>query len=325
MTQTFAPHGRPLFPDPPATPRLALGEPGAPSGAGAREPAAGSRVIAVASGKGGVGKTSVSVNLALALAQGGRRVVLFDADLGMANAEVVLGVRPVATLMEVVYGRRDITGVMTPAFGLSLVSGGSGLAELANLNRLQRQRLLTEITGLSDHADVVIVDTGAGLSKTVLGFVAAAGEVIVVVTPEPTSLTDAYGLIKVLDRYRVHREVMVLANRVSGAREGQQVFRRLAAVAGRYLPNIELHPAGYVREDPQAGRAVRHQVPLVYFSPRSPAATDLATVARDLAHGFPARGAPAPGAGQAGPGEAGGARVQQDIGSFVRKLFRLFG
>jgi flagellar biosynthesis protein FlhG len=258
----------------------------------------------VASGKGGVGKTSVSVNLGIALSATGRRVILFDADLGMANAEVVLGVRPAYTLMDVVFGSRGIAEVMTPAAGCQLISGGSGLAELANLSHPQRQRLLQEITGLKDSADTLILDTGAGLSKTVLGFVAAAGDVIVVVTPEPTSLTDAYGLIKVLDRYRVHREVMVLANRVRNAGEGQAVFRRLAVVAGRYLHNIELKPAGHIREDPAVSRAVRAQVPLVVASPHSPAARDMVEVARGLTR------EPAP---------------EQGIGSFVKKLFRVFG
>jgi len=263
-----------------------------------------SRVIAVASGKGGVGKTSLSVNLGILLAGAGRRVVLCDADLGLANAEVVLGVRPAASLMDVVFGARGIVDVMTPAAGLSLISGGSGLAELANLNRLQRQRLLKEITSLKDGTDYLILDTGAGLSKTVLGFVAAAGEVIVVVTPEPTSLTDAYGLIKILDRYRVHREVLVLANRVSGEKEGRIVYRRLAAVAGRYLCDIELKFAGYVREDAAVSQAVREQVPLVLARPHSPAARDLARVAGVLDR----EPRPAPG-----------------VGGFIKKLFRLFG
>lgn len=266
--------------------------------------AGGTRVIAVASGKGGVGKTCVSVNLGIALAKTGHRVVLCDADLGMSNAEVVLGVRPPYSLMDVVFGSYTITEVMTPVAGFQLISGGSGLAELANLNRLQRERLVREITSLKDIADYLVLDTGAGLSKTVLSFVAAAGEVIVVVTPEPTSLTDAYGLIKVLARYRVHREVMILINRVKNEKEGRMVFRRLAAVAGRYLPDIELKSAGHIREDPAVSQAVRSQVPLIVGSPHAPAARDLAEVAMGLTRGISS---------------------EQGIGGFVQKLFRLFG
>ncbi|HUW66296.1 MAG TPA: MinD/ParA family protein [Spirochaetia bacterium] len=246
------------------------------------------RVIAVASGKGGVGKTSLSVNLGLALVAAGERVILWDADLGLSNAEVLLGVNPAAGLLEVVLGQCGIDEVMTSASGLQLISGGSGLAELANLSELQRQRLVREIAGLALKTDFLILDTGAGLGKVVLGFVEAAEEVIVVVTPEPTSMTDAYGLIKVLDRYRLQREVMVVVNRVQNEKEAAQVFRRLQTVAGRYLPNIEVKAAGHVREDAAMGLAVRQQVPLVTLRPQAPAARDMADLARYLRCGRPA-------------------------------------
>ncbi len=163
----------------------------------------GPRAIAVASGKGGVGKTSLSVNLALCLAKMGLKVTLFDADLGLANAEVLLGLFPSFSLYEVLYGDKTIEEITVQGpLGINVVSGGSGCLEMANLDHARRQRLLKMFNQFSGPDDIIIIDNGAGINKNVLGFVAAAGEVIIVVTPDPTSLTDAYALIKVLDNFK---------------------------------------------------------------------------------------------------------------------------
>jgi len=240
------------------------------------------RALAVTSGKGGVGKTSISVNLAISLAQMGQRVTLFDADLGMANAEVLMGLVPPYSLYDVLYGGLTIEEVAVRGpLGINVISGGSGLVEMANLDRERRRHLLDVLSRAGRDDDFIIVDTGAGIGKNVLGFVAAAREVIVVITPEPTSLTDAYALIKVLDRFDVHREVGVVVNRAADQREAGRVFGRLLAVVERFL-SIKLNSLGWIPEDRAVALAVKNQQPFVLANPASAASRSMAGVAGAL-------------------------------------------
>lgn len=233
------------------------------------------RVITVTSGKGGVGKTNLTVNLAIALALEGRRVIIFDADLGLANVEVLLGLVPALSLFDHLYKGVPIEDTLCdgPA-GIKIIPGGSGFLELANLNSKQRSRLLAGIVTLNRLADFVLIDTGAGISKDVLAFCAAADEVFVVVTPEPTSLTDAYGLIKVLDKFKLHRDVHFAVNQSRGDSETKDTVTRLKALADKYL-SIGLNYLGDVQYDPAVVRAVKNQRPFLVSSPDSPAATSL--------------------------------------------------
>lgn len=268
------------------------------------EPAGlGPRALAVTSGKGGVGKTSISVNLAISLAQMGQRVTLFDADLGMANAEVLMGLIPPYSLYDVLYGGRTIEEVTVRGpLGINVISGGSGLVEMANLDRERRRQLLEMLNRAGREDDFLIVDTGAGIGKNVLGFVAAAKEVIVVITPEPTSLTDAYALIKVLDRFNVHREVGVVVNRAADQREAGRMYGRLLNVVERFL-NIKLNNLGWIPEDRAVAQAVKNQQPFVLASPSSAASRSVAGVAGALLN----RETPPP------------------AGGFWSRLIRLFG
>lgn len=244
----------------------------------------GARVIAVTSGKGGVGKTSLVVNLSLALADLGRRVIVLDADLGLANVEVLMGVTPLYTLFDCLYGTKEITEILTPApLGVQIISGGSGFLELAHLTARQQQKIIASLDYL-DGADFVLVDTGAGISRNVLGFLAAAEEVIVVLTPEPTSLTDSYALIKILARFGLHRQVMLVVNRAADEREGEATAGRMKAVADRFL-EIGIVHLGTVVEDRSVTRAVRRQEPFVLWAPGSPAALGVKALARRLAGG----------------------------------------
>jgi flagellar biosynthesis protein FlhG len=238
-----------------------------------------------------VGKTSLSVNLALCLAKMGSRVTLFDADLGMANAEVMLGLVPPFSLYEVLYGDKTIDEVIVQGpLGINVISGGSGFLEMANLDRTRRQRLLSMLDQYSDREDFVIIDTGAGINKNVLGFVAAAGEVIIVVTPEPTSLTDAYALIKILSNFKVHSEVHIVVNRSSGEREAMRTLGRIQAVTGRFL-EIKLNSLGWIPEDRSVSHAIKSQKPFFLTSVNSPASRSVAGIAESLAGGVrPASG-----------------------------------
>ena len=242
----------------------------------------GPRVIAVASGKGGVGKTSLVVNLGLVLGRMQQRVLLLDADLGLANVEILLGLVPRFSLRDVLYGDKHIRDVVTPTtYGVRVVSGGSGLYELANLDSAQQARLLDMLLYFRDDTDCILIDTGAGINKSVIGFTAAAGEVIVVITPEPTSLTDAYSLLKVLARFGIVTEARVVVNRAAGDREGEQVAARLASAAERFL-RLPVRHLGTIAEDATVATAVMCQRPLVVAHPASPAARQIEAIAHRL-------------------------------------------
>ncbi|MDI6906123.1 MAG: MinD/ParA family protein [Thermoanaerobacterales bacterium] len=267
------------------------------------------RVVAVSSGKGGVGKTNIAVNLGILLTRLGWRVLLLDADVGLANVEVLLNIAPRHTLRDVLFGDRTLADVVvrTP-YGLRIISGGSGFTEMANLDASQRARVLGMLQGLGDIADFIFIDTGAGISRNVIGFLAAAGDVIVVVTPEPTSMTDAYALIKVLARHGVVPGVSLVVNRVASGEEGLETARRMETAVGRFL-NFRVNYLGYVYDDPAVGRAVRVQEPLVVAFPEAPAARCLELVAGRLAGETGA----VPGGRDPGPGNG-----------FIQRLARIF-
>ncbi|KJR98173.1 MAG: ATPase [Peptococcaceae bacterium BRH_c4a] len=273
---------------------------------------AGARVIAVSSGKGGVGKTSLVVNLAITLASLGQRVVIFDADLGLANAEVLMGITPPNTLFDCLYGEKSIEEIIIPGpSGVKLVSGGSGFLELANLDSSRRQQLIESLAYFDREADFLIIDTGAGISKNVLGFVAAANEVIVVVTPEPTSLTDAYSLIKVLAMFKVHSEVMLVINKAGDEREAKRTAQKMENVVNQFL-QIRVSSIGWIIEDRLVSQAVKNQEPFSMFYPNSLPAQSITMISRFLITGRQEAGT-LPGAG------SGGAM------GFIRKLTKLFG
>lgn len=245
----------------------------------------GARVIAVTSGKGGVGKSNLAVNLAVELNRRGYRVAIFDADLGMANAEVLLGVVPKHTLYDYLFEGKGIDEILTSSpQGIHIISGGSGFVELANLDYQARKRLGWGLQELDQKFDFVLVDTGAGISKTVLGFVAAADEVIVVLTPEPTSLTDAYGLIKVLAKYNVHHEMMVVVNRATDEKEAQRTYQSMESTTGQFL-KIRLINLGYLPEDSAVVKAVKQQQPFIKMAPFNPVSGSLVKIADRLLSG----------------------------------------
>ncbi len=230
------------------------------------------RVIAVASGKGGVGKTNISTNMAIAYANLGKRVVLMDADLGLANVNVVLGMIPKYNLYHLIRRQKTMREIiMDTNYGISIVAGASGFSKIANLNEEERQGFVEELSELSS-ADVVIVDTGAGVSNNVLSFVAAADEAIIVTTPEPTAITDAYGIIKVIatEIDNIGLSLKLIVNRVGSVTEGKKVAERVCNIAGQFL-NLKVDYLGYVYDDPDVHQSVLRQKPFLVSNPKSKA------------------------------------------------------
>lgn len=239
-----------------------------------RDDASGSktRIIAVASGKGGVGKTNISTNLAIAYAKLGKRVILMDADLGLANVNVVLGIIPKYNLYHLIRKQKTMAEIiMDTAFGIQIVAGASGFAKIANLTAEERENFINEIAELSA-ADVIIIDTSAGVSNNVLSFVAAADEAIIVTTPEPTAITDAYGIIKIIatEIDNLGLSLKLIVNRVQSVTEGKKVSERVINIASQFL-NLKVDYLGYVYEDPAVHQAVLRQKPFMAIDPKGKA------------------------------------------------------
>lgn len=229
------------------------------------------RVIAITSGKGGVGKTNFAVNLGISLSQAGNKVLLMDADLGMANIDIVLGVIPPFNLFHVIRGEKTLAEtVISGPGGLQILAGGSGVYELAELSAWQLERLIHSFRDLDDKLDYLLIDTGAGIGRRVMSFLASAQETIVITTPEPTAVTDAYGLIKMLYLGGVNPKIRVVVNMVETADEASQIFERLNTACERFL-GAKITFLGYVLKDPAVSRAVKEQVPFLLSRPTSKA------------------------------------------------------
>jgi flagellar biosynthesis protein FlhG len=239
--------------------------------------------IAVSSGKGGVGKSNLAVNLAVALSGLGRKVCLLDADLGLANADVLCNLTPRLTLEHVVSGRcRLAEAALLAPGGFRLVPGASGVARLADLGEEPRRALLHQLRALEQVADIIVIDTGAGISANVLAFAAAAHRVIVVTTPEPTAITDGYGMIKTLVARSAQPNVDVVVNMVRNEREAQEVFARLDKVSRTFL-RTTLSYGGAIPADSAVAEAVRMRVPFVLYAPSSRATEALWKLASRVA------------------------------------------
>lgn len=221
------------------------------------------KVVAVTGGKGGVGKTNVSVNLALALGQMGRRVVLLDADLGLANVDVLLGLRPLRNIADVLAGHCGLAEVMLDAGeNVRIVPASSGTQEMTALGVHEHAELIHAFSDIADELDVLIIDTAAGISESVISFLRASQEVLVVVCDEPTSITDAYALIKLLNRdYQVNR-FRVLANMVRSDNEGRNMFNKLLTVTDRFL-DVTLQYVGSIPYDESVRKAVQRQAAVI--------------------------------------------------------------
>ena len=242
------------------------------------------RAIAVTSGKGGVGKSNLSVGLAIGFARRGLKTCLLDADLGMANADVLCGLSPEHTLESVVRGARRLSEVVMPApGGFFLIPGASGVGRIANLQVAEQRRLVEQLRLLERTVDMVVIDTGAGVGSGVMTFAAAAGITLVAVTPEPTSMTDAYGAIKVLASEVPDTRIRLVVNMATSPAEAREVHDRIDRVSRRFLgKGVEF--AGAIPLDPNLPQAVRKQQPLAVLNPQSPAAAAVDGIAAKLAN-----------------------------------------
>lgn len=247
------------------------------------------RVITITSGKGGVGKSNLAVNLAVQLRKQGKRVIILDADFGLANIEVMFGVIPKHNLSSMIYHGKSIREVISPGpMDIGFVSGGNGVLGLNNLNREQIMMLVKSISELNELADVIIIDTGAGVSDQVLEFVLASPEVLLVTTPEPSSLTDSYSLLKALYRNPKFVEggttIHVVANRVHSVEDGQMVYEKLKSVVEQFL-NGNINYLGMIPQDAALERAVRQQKIVSLSEPNSDCAKAFEVLTTNLLEG----------------------------------------
>lgn len=247
------------------------------------------RVIAVTSGKGGVGKTNTSVNLAISLAARGKRVALLDADLGLANVEVLLGLNSIFNLQHVIDGEKRMDQIMVhgPA-GLRVVPGTSGLAKLADLSERARANIMTGLKDMQKHADFIIIDTMAGIGRSAVAFVVAADEVLLISTPEPSSIVDAYAMLKTVYQYREDSTVRLIANMVTNQKQASAVYSKLSNVSQQYLGR-RISYLGFVTRDPHVSQAVMQSTPFCTRYPNAPASKCVQDIAMRLMNDRPAK------------------------------------
>ncbi len=241
------------------------------------------RVISITSGKGGVGKTSVATNVAVVLARMGKRVLVIDADLGLANIDVMCGLTPRYNLNHYFAGERSLNDIMTsgPA-GISILPAGSGLQHLTHLNTDQKRRFLDDLDSLHGQFDLVLIDTEAGISENVTYFNVAAQDILVVTTPEPTAITDAYALMKLLSTRYHQKSFHLVVNQVQRIDEGLDVYQKLTIVSNRYL-DISIDYLGCIPQNPRMQEAVRRQKPMVELFPGQKTSSAFEALARTLA------------------------------------------
>lgn len=234
------------------------------------------RIIAVSSGKGGVGKTNIAINLGIAYAKIGKKVIVMDADLGLANVNVCLGVIPKYNLFQLIKKQKRMKDIIIDTnYGIQIVAGASGFSKIANLTDEERVSFVNEISSLS-YADIIIIDTGAGVSKNVISFIMASDEAIIITTPEPTAITDAYGIIKIIatEINNPNLELKLIVNRVHSFSEGRRVAERVISIAGQFL-NIKVENLGMIYDDQVVSQGVIRQVPFISIDEKSKAAVGI--------------------------------------------------
>ncbi len=244
------------------------------------------RVITVTSGKGGVGKSNTAINLAIQFRRMGQKVIILDADFGLANIEIMFGAVPKHNLCDLIYQGKNIKDIITwGPMEVGFISGGSGIAGMSNLDKDYLHYIIQNLTELDEMADTIIVDTGAGISDAVLEFLVASAEILLVTTPEPTSITDSYSLLKALNRHprylRDTTQIKVLANKVSGETEAEALYAKLEAVVARYL-KMPISYLGMIPQDTQLTKAVMQQTPVSLENPHARSAVAYEVIAAKL-------------------------------------------
>ncbi|MGV8983652.1 MinD/ParA family protein [Clostridium sp.] len=239
------------------------------------------RIITVTSGKGGVGKSNIVVNLSIALQKMGRKVMIFDADIGMGNDDIIMGCSSRYNVFDVISNGKEIEEVVTNGpFGVKLLAGGSALTKVEDLTQTQRDNFLNKLTALTG-LDYIIMDTGAGVNKSVLGFIACCEDLVIVTTPEPTSLTDAYSLLKAVKHFNIKNSAKVIVNRSLDNNEANMTFNKFNNAVTKFL-GMKLEYLGKIGEDKKLAYAVRAQQPVIVSYPSSEAAQDIGSIARKI-------------------------------------------
>ncbi|AZV55976.1 MinD/ParA family protein [Clostridium sp. AWRP] len=239
------------------------------------------RIITVTSGKGGVGKSNFVVNVSIALQKMKKKVLIFDADMGMGNDDVLMGCLPKYSVYDAIFKNKDIEEVIIEGpFGVKLLPGGRGVSKIADITKSQKEEFIKKVSLLGDF-DYIILDTGAGINRDVLGFVACCQELIIITTPEPTSLTDAYSLAKAVSYFKLNDFVQVIINKATNVQEGEKTFNKFKSVVDKFL-NVDIKYLGCILEDKKLVQAVRNQVPFLINYPNSQASKDINLIASKL-------------------------------------------
>ena len=242
-------------------------------------------VIAVTSGKGGVGKSTFTVNLALALSNFGKKVLIIDADLGMANIDVMLGCLSSHSMVDIINGSLSFEDVVvTGPNNIKFLPGGSGMRYLVSLDSFDLQRVISQITEYEDDTDFILIDTGAGLGGNVMNFIMSADDILIITTPEPTSMTDAYAVVKAYAANMGSAPLRLVVNRAGDNKESVIIAEKLCKVTNRFL-QIDIEQLGYIVEDPSVIASIRSQNPLLLRDPDSPAANCIMDIAYKLLFG----------------------------------------
>ncbi|MBE6071772.1 MAG: MinD/ParA family protein [Clostridium butyricum] len=239
------------------------------------------KIITVTSGKGGVGKSNFVVNLAVTLQKKGKKVLIFDADLGMGNDDVLLGLYPKYNIFDIIFTTKKIEDIIIEGpCGISLIPGGSGLNKVQELDEKEKQLFLKELDSIEEY-DYLLMDTGAGVSKDILSFISASEELIVITTPEPTSLTDAYSLIKATDHFKLQTKAKIVVNRAFTKEEGQETFNKMLRAVSRFL-EIDIDYLGCILDDRKLVQSVRAQKPFVLLYPNCDATKNIEEIAKKI-------------------------------------------
>lgn len=241
------------------------------------------KIITITSGKGGVGKSNFSTNLAIALANHEKKPIILDADFGLSNVEIIYGQRPAYHMMHLMNNLCTLEELITPTpYGVSFISGGSGIKEMLFLDNTQLNQIGHTLAQLEQLTDLVIIDTGAGINEIVLKFSEMADEVYVIVTPEPASITDAYALIKtVVKDFKLKPKINIVINKANDKEEAHEVYKKISYVSKQFL-NIAIDYAGYIPYDPKLFEAVKKQKPVIVYDPQATSSRAYQAIARNL-------------------------------------------